>query len=367
MTAGLPHRVGIQQRVLPAYRAAFFDSLARALPGKLTVFAGTPGAREGIGQAQSLRRAEWIRAANRTIGAGRLSALRQGGWREWVEAADPELLILEANPRYLSNASLMRWMNRRGRPAIGWSLGPVGYPAPLRGWVRSFYQKFSALIVYGRNGADAFRKFGIPGAKIFVAPNAVESDTAEKLLVRPRAREEARARLGLDSRPAVLFVGRLQKRKRVDSLLRACAKLGGAWPDRARRARAAAEMFPSARFTGEMRGEALGGCFLAADLFILPGTGGLALQEAMLYGKPVAAAEADGSQRDLIREGENGWMLPPGDEEELLRVLREALADPQRLERMGAASRALVRKTATMDKMVEGFLSAMRFVMGRTE
>lgn len=135
----------------------------------------------------------------------------------------------------------------------------------------------------------------------------------------------------------------------------------GDGPDRARLERIAVEVFPAARFTGDLRGEALGRCFLAADLFVLPGTGGLALQEAMLYGKPVAAAEADGSQQDLIRENENGWLLPPGDEEALLRVLREALADPRRLAQMGMASRKIAGETATMEKMIEGFLKAIRF------
>jgi glycosyltransferase involved in cell wall biosynthesis len=107
----------------------------------------------------------------------------------------------------------------------------------------------------------------------------------------------------------------------------------------------------------------LGRCFLAADLFVLPGTGGLALQEAMLYGKPVAAAEADGSQKDLIRDGENGWLLPPGNDEALLRTLREALTNPDRLVGMGRASRRIVRRTATMEKMIDGFLQAMRFVV----
>jgi glycosyltransferase involved in cell wall biosynthesis len=102
-------------------------------------------------------------------------------------------------------------------------------------------------------------------------------------------------------------------------------------------------------------------------MFVMPWTGGLALQEAMLYGKPVAAAEADGSQKDLIRDGENGWRLPPGDEAALLRVLREALADPRQLEKMGEASRRIVRDTATMEKMVDGFLKAVRFALQEME
>jgi glycosyltransferase involved in cell wall biosynthesis len=374
MKRGFPLRIGIQQRVLPAYRAAFFDSLARSLPGGLSVFAGSPRPGEGIPQADSLQCAKWIQAGNHPLGWGRVSALWQSGAGEWIAAEDPQLLILEANLRYLSNYAIAQEMRERGRPVIGWSLGPGRAAGRLAGLMRSFYNRFSAIIVYSRNGADAFRTLGIPGEKVFVAPNAVESGTADSLRRRPGARQKARTALGLDSRPVVLFVGRLQERKRVDSLLAACARAGkacqllivGDGMDRGRLMRVAQDVFPSARFTGDLRGAELGKCFLAADIFILPGTGGLALQEAMLYGKPVAAAEADGSQRDLVREGENGWLLPPGDDETLLSVLREALADPRRLERMGRASLRIVRETATMEKMIEGFLQAMRFAVRKS-
>jgi glycosyltransferase involved in cell wall biosynthesis len=368
MNAGLPARVGLQQRVLPMYRAAFFDSLARSLPGTLSVFAGAPAPGEGIPQAAELHAARWIGAVNRKLGAGRFSFWWQSGWREWIEAADPEVLILEANPRYVTNGRLIQWMKARGRPVIGWTLGPAGAGKTFSRWMLSYYRQYSALVVYSGSGAKAFLDLGISREKVFVAPNAVESGTAEKVQARPGARGEARAALALDSSPVILFVGRLQPRKRIDNLLRACARIGkpcqllivGDGPDRARLERMAADVFPAARFTGDLRGEALGRCFLAADLFVMPGTGGLALQEAMLYGKPVVAAEADGSQRDLIREGENGWSIPPGDEQALLRVLEEALADSRRLERMGAASRKIVRETATMEKMVDGFLKAIR-------
>ncbi|MBN1440185.1 MAG: glycosyltransferase [Anaerolineales bacterium] len=369
MTVRLPERVGIQQRVLPVYRAAFFDSLARALPGRLSVFAGFPGPREGIPQAQELRSAVWVRAGNRPLGAGRFSMLWQSGWRDWLAAEDPQAVVLEANPRYLSNYCILRRMRTRKRPVIGWSLGPARAAGIPPAWMRAFYGGFSAIVVYSGGGAQAFRDLGIDGGKIFTAPNAVESKTAEELLGRSDSRAAARSELQLDDRPVILFVGRLQPRKRVDSLLRACAREGGGCQllivgdgeDRARLERTAARTFPAARFTGDLRGEALGKCFLAADLFVLPGTGGLALQEAMLYGKAVAAAEADGSQKDLIREGGNGWLLPPGDEDALWRMIHEALRDPVRLAEMGEASRRRIRGAATMEKMVEGFLEALRF------
>jgi glycosyltransferase involved in cell wall biosynthesis len=375
MQTGLPQRVGIQQRVLPAYRAAFFDSLARSLPGTLSVFAGAPGTREGIPQAEGLRCAKWYKAQNRSFGPGKLSILWQTGWREWIAAEDPEAVILEANPRYISNSLIRHNTGSRGKPVIGWSLGPAHVPGIFSGALRAYYGAFDAIVVYSRNGADAFRSLGTAADRIFIAPNAVESATAEMLLARPGAREAARAELGLDGRPVVLFVGRLQPRKRVDSLLRACGRIQdacqvlivGDGPDRNRLEGTAAQSFPAAKFYGDLRGEALGKCLLAADLFVLPGTGGLALQEAMSYGKPVAAAEADGSQRDLIRGGENGWLLPPGDEEALFRTVREALGEPRRLAEMGAASRRIVRETATMEKMIQGFLQALRFAWERAE
>ena len=41
-------RLAVQQRALPAYRAAFFDLLAEACEGGLSVFAGAPRIEEAI-------------------------------------------------------------------------------------------------------------------------------------------------------------------------------------------------------------------------------------------------------------------------------------------------------------------------------
>ncbi|HJX41526.1 MAG TPA: hypothetical protein VJ345_08690, partial [Anaerolineales bacterium] len=47
-------RLGLQQRVLPDYRAPFFDRLAELCEGGLSVFAGLPGPEEGIRPAERL-------------------------------------------------------------------------------------------------------------------------------------------------------------------------------------------------------------------------------------------------------------------------------------------------------------------------
>ncbi len=166
----------------------------------------------------------------------------------------------------------------------------------------------------------------------------------------------------------MLFVGRLQPRKRIDLLLRACAALPAALqprllivgdgPARVELEAEAQQVYPAAEFTGARHGEALASLFKMADLFVLPGTGGLAVQQAMAYGLPVIVAQGDGTQDDLVRPG-NGWQLPPGDLPALQACLAAALADPARLRQMGAESYRIARDEINIEQMVLAFVRAL--------
>jgi glycosyltransferase involved in cell wall biosynthesis len=218
----------------------------------------------------------------------------QSDFLGWLEEYQPDTLIVEANPRYLSTPSAVEWMHPRGRPVIGWGLGSPttsGGFASIRLRRRlTFLKKFDALIAYSQRGAREYAQLGIPEARIFTAMNAV----------RPKPKHPIPARLAAFSdRPMVLFVGRLQQRKRVDLLLKACSGLeiqprlviAGDGPERLKLEALAKEDFPSTEFVGPKRGVELKPYFMEADLFVLPGTGGLAVQEAMGYGLPVIVAQ----------------------------------------------------------------------------
>jgi glycosyltransferase involved in cell wall biosynthesis len=100
----------------------------------------------------------------------------------------------------------------------------------------------------------------------------------------------------------------------------------------------------------------------SADLFALPGTGGLALQEAMANALPVIAAEGDGTQADLVGE-ENGWLIPPGDLDQMVHALAEAFNNRERLRAMGKVSFEIVREQANIGVMVDVFLQAFHSVI----
>jgi hypothetical protein len=117
-----PGRLALQQRVLPGYRAPFFDLLARSCDGGLSLFAGEPRPVESIAGGE-LHVAARARAENVHLFTGALYLCTQRGLIEWLESWNPDALIVEANPRYLSTPAALRWMHGRDRPVLGWELG----------------------------------------------------------------------------------------------------------------------------------------------------------------------------------------------------------------------------------------------------
>ena len=356
-------RLGLLQRVLPSYRAPFFEALAASCTGGLEVFAGQPRASEAIATSQALQTAHLVPAKNIHIlsTASPFYFCYQRGLIDWLETWNPDALILEANFRYLSSPAAIHWMRRRGRPVIAWGLGAPTARGPLAWLRRAFLEQFDALISYSRRGAEQYAAClpHFPADKIFVAPNAATPAPDGPLPVRTQS---------FAAQPLLLFVGRLQARKRLPALLKACATLPeqlkprlvivGDGPQAESLRAAAREIYPAAEFIGARHGPELAAFFQAADLFVLPGTGGLAVQQAMSYGLPVMVARGDGTQDDLVRPA-NGWQIPPDDEDALSATLLTALSDPARLRRMGAESYRIVADEINLQKMVTAFVDAL--------
>ncbi|MEW6284915.1 MAG: glycosyltransferase [Chloroflexota bacterium] len=355
-----PGKLAVQQRVLPTYRVPFFDLLASACSGGMSLFAGAPRPHEGITTASRLQVAHYCHGENLHLFDGALYLYYQKGVLDWLEEQNPDILIVDANPRCLSTSAVIRWMHKRQRPVIGWGLGAPPLSGPLAGFRQmrraASLCRFDALIAYSRRGADEYAALGFPRDKIFVAYNAVSPAPVHPLPSRP---------LTFDPRPVVLFVGRLQARKRVDSLLRACAAIRnvrlvivGDGPERPALEALARDVYPQAEFAGAKHGAELKPFFEVADLFVLPGTGGLAVQEAMSYGLPVIVAQGDGTQDDLVRP-QNGWQIPPDNFEALVSVMKDALSDAARLRRMGEESYRIVREEINIERMAQTFVTVL--------
>lgn len=349
-------RVGIVQRVLTPYRVPLFEQLASRCQDGLSVASGRPRAAESLEVAESIAGVTTHTLENRHYGRGVWYFCWQSGLVSWLRAWNPDVLIVEANPRYVSTPVAISWMQRRGRKVLGWGLGtqPVTHGLyRLRRLLRpGFLRMFDGLIAYGTRAAEEYAAAGMARERIYVAHNASQS--------RPRGSPVRHAR-DADTRPRVLFVGRLTPTKRVDLLIRACAALPapvrptltivGEGEERPRLEALARAEYPDAEFVGGRRGAELAAYWEGADLFALPGQGGLAIQEAMTHGLPVIVGEADGTHLDLVRPG-NGWVVAPGDLSALTASLADGLSDLARLRRMGQESRRIADEEINLEAMV---------------
>lgn len=77
-----------------------------------------------------------------------------------------------------------------------------------------------------------------------------------------------------------------------------------------------------------------------------------ALPQAMAAGKPVVAYDCDGA-REVCREGETGFLLAAGDQAGLADRLLRLAGDAALRTRLGACGQTLVRRTFSVERMVD--------------
>jgi len=121
---------------------------------------------------------------------------------------------------------------------------------------------------------------------------------------------------------------------------------------------------PRVQFVGQV--EDVGSLLAAADAVLLPSRWEglpLVLLEAMARGRPIVAT-AVGGVPDVIQDGVNGTLVPPGDAAALAGALEQLHRKADRAVRMGLAAAETVREHYTWHAVVEGFESVYDEVLG---
>jgi glycosyltransferase involved in cell wall biosynthesis len=234
---------------------------------------------------------------------------------------------------------------------------------------RHIYRHADAVVAYGEH----VRRFvaGIRGRDddVFVAPQSVEPELFARAVSDAEV-QEFRARHGLPPGPLVLYVGRLVAEKGIEVLARAWPQVGGDatlvligdGP-----LSAPVGSLPRARLLGPLAREQLPVAYRAAALALLPSVPtsrftepwGLVCNEAMHQGRPMVASSAVGAVAGgLVRDGENGLVVAPGDAIALARAIERLLSDEALRERLGGAARAAVAPY-TYEAMADAFGRAL--------
>lgn len=237
-------------------------------------------------------------------------------------------------------------------------------PRGAGAYVRWLYGRMDAVIAISRAARAALVVRGLDGERIAVVPSGVAVESFTDL-----DREAARAALGIDAgRPLVAIVASLHVRKGHAVLLDALADVrrdvpgllclaagtgpeGDALHDRASRLGLAGLV----RWLGQVAD--VRPLLAAADVVAMPSLAeglGVAAIEAMAAGRVVVASRAGGLP-ELITDGEQGLLVPPGDAGALATALRRVLDDAALRAQLGAAGRerAQAFSTAAMARGTE--------------
>ena len=370
-------RLGIQQRLLPDFRGPLYDAIALKNLGPVEVFAGFPRAEEGIKRSEGLQHAKWQVCHNRCFAIGGQTAYWQPNLSDWLQTFKPDVLLAEPNPRLLSNYIGLRCARDLGVVVIGWGIGVMGNArdrGPYGMFMRRYFRQFDGMIAYGTKGAEDFQHLGVDPKRVFVARNSVSTAQIDQVLENPVYAEALvqrfRADYQIKGQRVVLFLGRMVREKQVDVLLKAAGRikqechllLVGDGPLRSELEREVKKHNLVATFTGHLKGRDLVSAILTSDLCVLPGQGGLAIQEVMAAGVPVIAGVSDGTQHDLIKQGITGFHFVGGTASELAELIASCLSDPQRLKEVGKAARELVQHQHNLDRAVESVFAAIQSI-----
>jgi glycosyltransferase involved in cell wall biosynthesis len=246
---------------------------------------------------------------------------------------------------------------RKSRAQTTGVAGMLTFHRMLRTWSRAV-DTYIALTEFSR---DKFVQGGLPGNKITVKANFLDTDPGEG---------ERPGEVGY-----ALYAGRLAEDKGIRVLLDAWEALPSPWPLRIAGAgplleytRDRAKHLPHVEVCGGMSHDRVLELMKGASVLIVPSLWYEGLPttviEAYATGLPVIASDL-GSLRSLIGEGVTGYRFPAGDSRALAGCVERMLAPDHDRAAMGVNARAVFQQNYSPDVSYQALLSIYQRALER--
>lgn len=236
------------------------------------------------------------------------------------------------------------------------------------------------LVAAGQKSKIFLKRNGGANKKIIVSPNAsvIYYDRAEINYLK----KEIQNKYSLKGKKIILYVGRIIKRKGLNYLIDAMAKIsdknivlfivgGGDFYNLGEKNRTneLQEQIKNQNLSsrifmvGELENRLIPAYYELADIFVYPSithklgeAWGLAVNEAMQLGLPIVTTDAVGCGPDLVKNNYNGFIVPEKNSEYLKNAILKVLVKSKE---MGENSKKVIADY-TYEKMYSAFLLALQ-------
>ncbi|GHV64855.1 glycosyl transferase [Bacteroidia bacterium] len=257
-------------------------------------------------------------------------------------------------------------------------LKSVGIKFYIRQWflmyIRKYvYSKVDATLNYHTGAFDILPSYGMDRKHIYVTYNS--TDTEALITARDVVRDAPKL-LPLSAH-RLLHIGRLVKWKRVDLLIDAVKKLLPSFPfiqlviigngpeeEILKRQVKERELADNVLFVGGVYDPNVLGAYMnESSVYVLAGMGGLSINDAMTYGLPIICSVCDGTERDLVEDGKNGFFFQQGNVTDLAKKIEQLLSSPERCKQMGKASERIITDKINIETVSERYYQAFKEVI----
>ena len=262
-----------------------------------------------------------------------------------------------------------------GFPGIDWH-----YPIKVIDYISRIYAHSLGKIIlnsadkvvidFPHNVAGA-RKLGLPEEKLEYIPWGIDTELFKPI---PEKRAEIRSCLGFkDDDFVVGYCGRLTPVKGIDTLLESTKLLlnhndkvrlliigggGDGLGGNTYEKKARILLGDRVVITGWVKQKEVPHYWQAADVAVQPSfaeTGGGGAMESAACGLSVIASRTGGLQ-DTVNDGVNGFLIQPGDVEELSQKIKLLMENPGLRREMGEAGRNYIMKNFDWDEIAESYI-----------
>lgn len=297
------------------------------------------------------------------------------GLMQVVKDEHPDGIIFQFNQTNLTEWRILHWCLNNHIPYGIWGCNYTRFDLKaflikIRNLIYGYvYRHANICIPYGSLYHDFLVKSGVPEERVITAQNTIDVES-----ISAREKDFLPKKYNNDVITRILYVGALAVQKRIDSSIEAISQLiiegeniqydivGGG--EQLESLKHQLEGLPEEvkehiRLHGAKYDNDLIPFFRNADIFLMPGTGGLGVNEAMAYGLPIISTIGDETIVDLI-DG-NGYLLHKmGDVEEQKKAIRQFLKlSPDEKNAMSKRSTDIVIQRASLENMVNKHLEAI--------